>query len=86
MGISMKIVQINTVVGTGSVGHIAAHLYETSLKNGIQASVGYGRGQAPDEMQAIKIGSKPDMYCHVLRNFFAHFRFIPFKNEFLKEI
>ena len=23
---------------------------------------------------------------HVLRNFFTHFRFIPFKNEFLKEI
>lgn len=70
MGISMKIVQINTVVGTGSVGRIAAHLYEMSIANGIQASVGYGRGQAPEGMQAIKIGSKPDMYCHVARNFF----------------
>ncbi len=65
----MKIVQINTVVGTGSVGRIVTSLYETSLENGIEASVCYGRGQAPDGIRALKFSDARDMCCHVLRNF-----------------
>jgi len=66
----MKVLQINTVVGTGSVGRIAASLYEISKNHGMDSFVAYGRGTAPDRMKALKIGSPMDMYCHVLRNFF----------------
>ncbi len=65
----MKIVQINTVVGTGSVGRIAASLYEASHANDMDALVCYGRGSAPDGMRSIKISNRRDMVFHVLRNF-----------------
>ena len=66
----MKIIQINTVIGTGSVGKIAASLYEISEKNGVEAFAAYGRGHAPENMKAVKIGTPLDMYAHVCRNFF----------------
>ena len=65
----MKIVQINTVVGTGSVGRIVASLYETSLSNDMEALVCYGRGRAPDGMRSVKVSNRGDMVFHVLRNF-----------------
>lgn len=65
----MKIVQINTVVGTGSVGHITANLYETSLANDIEAFVCFGRGRAPEGMRSVKVSNRRDMVFHVLRNF-----------------
>lgn len=65
----MKVLQINTVVGTGSVGRIAASLYDISEAHGMDSYVAYGRGMAPEGMRAIKIGSRADMYGHVLRNF-----------------
>ena len=65
----MKVLQINTVVGTGSVGRITASLYEISNAHGIEGYVAYGRGTAPVSMRAIKIGSPLDMYGHVLQNF-----------------
>lgn len=66
----MKVLQINTVVGTGSVGRITASLYEISKAQGIDSYVAYGRGTVPEGMQSMKIGSTLDMYGHVLRNFF----------------
>ncbi|MDD2970582.1 MAG: glycosyltransferase [Lachnospiraceae bacterium] len=65
----MRVLQVNTVVGTGSVGRITASLYERSTAKGIDAYVGYGRGTAPEQMRAVKIGTSLDMYAHVLRNF-----------------
>ena len=66
----MKIVQINTVCGTGSTGKIMADLYTISSQNGHSAFAAYGRGTAPSQIQGFKIGNPLDFGCHVLRNFF----------------
>lgn len=66
----MKIILVNTVCGQGSVGRITADLYETALRHGAQAAVAYGRGTAAPEIKAYRIGTKPDFYRHVCRNFF----------------
>lgn len=66
----MKIIQINTVCKRGSVGNIAADLYEMAESHGWEAGFAFGRGSAPDSMHTFKTGSLWDMGCHVLRNFF----------------
>lgn len=66
----MKIILINTVCGSGSVGRITADLYEAAVKNGAQAAVAYGRGRAPEKITSYKIGGQADFYRHVCRNFF----------------
>jgi len=59
----MKILQINTVYKTGSTGKIAKNLNDLIITNGWQSFIGYGRGKHKDK-NAIKIGSKLDMYVH----------------------
>lgn len=66
----MKVLQINTVYGTGSVGRICMELYEISEQNGIEAYMAYGRGQLHPEINGYKIGSARDFTEHVLWNFF----------------
>ncbi len=66
----MKIVQINTVCGTGSTGKIAASLYNISLLDGLTPFIAYGRGKAPVNIQSYKIGNPFDFGCHVIVNFF----------------
>ena len=63
----MKVLQINTVCGSGSVGKITVDIYETLRELGEEAVILYGRNQAPRETKgAQKIGSKPDFYAHAL--------------------
>jgi glycosyltransferase involved in cell wall biosynthesis len=66
----MKIVQVNTVCGSGSVGRIVVDLYQIAEKAGMECLAAYGRGSAPSGMNAYLIGNRPDFYCHVMRNFF----------------
>lgn len=66
----MKIVQINTVCGTGSTGKIAADLYHIIEQAGHEPMIAYGRGSAPSNIQSFKIGNILDFGCHVLTNFF----------------
>lgn len=66
----MKIVQVNTVCGTGSTGKIAADLYRISDNTNINAYIAYGRGSAPKNISSYKIGNPADFVCHVLINFF----------------
>ena len=67
----MRIVQINTVCGTGSTGRIAVDLYDMAEKAGNECAFVYGRGEAPMRItQSFKTGNKFDFICHVLRNFF----------------
>lgn len=66
----MRILQINTVSGTGSVGRIAVDLYRACEKAGHAPYIAYGRGKAAEQTAAYKIGSRLDFYQHVLRNFF----------------
>ena len=43
----MKIVQVNTICGVGSIGRICVDLYETLQKNGEEAYIATGRGSLP---------------------------------------
>lgn len=65
----MKIIQINTVCSSGSTGKICTALYKLSEKSNMTPYIAYGRNTAPVGIRSYKIGSKPDFYCHVLRNF-----------------
>lgn len=60
----MKILQINTVCGSGSVGKITADIYHTLKEQGEEGIVLYGRNNAPKEVNAVKIGNKVDFYLH----------------------
>lgn len=66
----MKIVQVNTVCGSGSVGRIVVDLYKIAEDAGMECLAAYGRGTAPAGISGYLIGSRTDFYCHVLRNFF----------------
>lgn len=65
----MKIVQINTVCSTGSTGRICMSLYRLAENFNFTPYIAYGRNSSPEEINSYKISSKPDFYCHVLRNF-----------------
>ena len=66
----MKIVQVNTVCGTGSTGKIVVALHNLANKNKIDSYIAYGRNTAPSQIPNYKIGNKCDFYSHVLINFF----------------
>lgn len=68
----MRIVQINTVYGSGSTGKIVAALYKTAEAEGYGAYVAYGRGKRDYGLQTFyKIGNVIDFTEHILLNFFA---------------
>lgn len=66
----MKVVQINTVSGTGSVGRIAADLYQINKKAGNKPYIAFGRGEADSLLDTYKIGNGRDFIGHVIKNFF----------------
>lgn len=66
----MKVLQISTVCGSGSVGRIVADIYHTLEKNGDEGIVAYGRRTAPEGMKSFRFGSNLDMGMHVLSTFF----------------
>ncbi|MBA4686742.1 MAG: glycosyltransferase [Candidatus Galacturonibacter soehngenii] len=65
----MKILQVNTVCGSGSVGRIATDLYQVIEQSGNECMIAYGRGSAPANIKSIKVNSKIDFYNHVLFQF-----------------
>ena len=65
----MKVIQINTVCGTGSTGKIAADICRLGTKQSIDMYCAYGRGTAPDDILGYKIGNQMDFVSHVLVNF-----------------
>lgn len=67
--VKKKIVLVNTVYGTGSVGRITADLYQAVQEKGMTAAAAYGRGSVPEGIYAYKIGSRADFYGHVCYNF-----------------
>lgn len=66
----MKIVEINTVNGTGSTGKIAVALYRLAKAEGHTPYIAYGRGRSPADINGYKIGNVFDFAVHVLSNFF----------------
>ena len=67
----MKIAQINTVCGNGSVGRITVDIYHALKKEGHEGKIYYGRRTAPDTAETEKIGTNLDMGLHVLSTFFT---------------
>lgn len=68
-GSLMKVLQVNTVCGSGSVGRICMDLYDVCEKNNIEAYIAYGRGKKRDDIKCYKIGNDIDMTEHILWNF-----------------
>lgn len=68
MGI--KVLQISTVCGSGSVGRIMVDIYHTLEKNGDTGIIAYGRQKAPEGLLAYRFGTGADMALHVLSTFF----------------
>ena len=66
----MKIIEINTVNGTGSTGKIAVALYKLAKENNHEPYIAYGRGMSPEGINGFKIGNTIDFGVHVLSNFF----------------
>ena len=59
-----RVLLVNTVVGTGSVGRLVEGLYHTLENNGYECLVAYGRDSAPRDIKSYRIGSDPDVYIH----------------------
>ncbi len=60
----MKILQINSVVNSGSTGRITEDIGRVLMANGHENYIAYGREDRPSESKLIKIGSKWDNYVH----------------------
>ena len=66
----MKIVEINTVCGTGSTGKITVDIYKLAKAAGYIPLIAYGRGKSPEGITTYKISNSFDFTRHVLVNFF----------------
>ncbi|WP_407269712.1 glycosyltransferase [Radiobacillus sp. PE A8.2] len=66
----MRVLQINTVCGTGSTGRIATDIEAILKEDGHESYIAYGRGLPNNSDTAIKIGTKFDNYTHVAKTRF----------------
>lgn len=62
--IGIKILQINSVCGIGSTGKIVADLYKVLEDHGHECIIAYGRENAPEGINTIKIGSELSVNVH----------------------
>ena len=62
----MKVLQIADSVNWGSIGKIASQIGDTILEQGGESYIAYGRYQLPSSSQSIRIGTKVELYWHVL--------------------
>lgn len=85
----MKVLQINSVCGVGSTGRIATDLYKVLEEHGHKCKIAYGRGNAPEDIDTIKIGTNFDNYLHVFktRMFDEHgFGSVDATKKFIEEV
>lgn len=66
----MKVLQINTVCGNGSVGRITVDISHALEREGEECLIAYGRKSAPADVNAWRFGTNLDMAFHVLHTFF----------------
>ncbi len=59
-----KILQINSVVNSGSTGRIAEELGQTAMNSGWKSYIAYGRNDRPSQSELIKIGNDWDIKVH----------------------
>ena len=65
-----RVLQINTVYNTGSVGRIMAGLYDFAQKDGYDPYVAFSRSDVPDGINGYRIGNKIDFLEHVSKDIF----------------
>lgn len=61
----MRVLQINSVCGIGSTGRITTDIHKLLIEQGHESYIAYGRGEAVNCDNAIKIGNNFDVYKHV---------------------
>lgn len=59
-----RVLLVNTVAGTGSVGRLVTGLYDTLTYNGYECLIAYGRGEAPGNRNSYRIGNDFSVYVH----------------------
>ena len=62
-----SLLQINTIVNSGSHGRIAEELGLMVMENGWASYIAYGRKTRPSQSELIKIGNNRDIYLHGLQ-------------------
>jgi len=62
-----KLLQINTVVNSGSTGRIAEEIGQFVIQNGWDSYIAYGRNERPSKSKLIKIGIDWDVRIHGLQ-------------------
>ena len=61
-----KLLQINSVVNTGSTGRIAEQLGEVAMAQGWASYIAFGREAHESKSQLVRIGSKWGVYLHAI--------------------
>jgi glycosyltransferase involved in cell wall biosynthesis len=61
---SLKLLQINSVVNSGSTGRIAEEIGQTAIAAGWKSYIAYGRNDRPSQSELIKIGNDWDIKMH----------------------
>lgn len=64
----MKVLQINSVVNSGSTGRIAEDIGSVLIANGHESYIAYGRGIGLSKSKLVKIGNELDLYIHGARS------------------
>ena len=52
-----KILQLNSLVNSGSTGRIAEEIGQLAMKNGWESYIAFGRNDRPSQSKTIKIGN-----------------------------
>ncbi|MED3644659.1 glycosyltransferase [Caldifermentibacillus hisashii] len=63
----MKVLQINSVCGVGSTGRIVTDIHAILKRQGHESIVAFGRGEAINCDNTLRIGKKIDNYTHVIK-------------------
>lgn len=61
------LLQINSVVNSGSTGRIAEDIGRIAISKGWESYIAYGRNERPSESKLIKIGSDWEVKVHVVQ-------------------
>lgn len=62
----MKLLQVNTVVNSGSTGRIAEGIGEVAMQNGWESYIAFGRNPRPSKSKTIQLCKSWELYPNVL--------------------
>ena len=62
-----KLLQINSVINSGSTGRIAEEIGQVAMKNGWKSYIAYSRNERDSQSERIKIGNEWDIKWHGLQ-------------------